>query len=219
MYGETIWNKLGLGQGSRNDTGREQATISGRYLSEYRQNDKMFDLVLSSPLIRARETAEIVCKIVFMDELKELDVGLLSVGKTEDEMRKDSFYDQYYEYIDKSKRAKDPIKYTTDFYDFDNTPMVEHYEVEIEEHLRKRFAKVFDFIKNVKESKILIVSHNGPITNGMGGYFNVLELHGNYKYGSNCHISFVTYEDNIFTLVYGPSTAHFKIYDKDYSKK
>ena len=38
----------------------------------------------------------------------------------------------------------------------------------------------------------------------------------NYKYGRNCHISYITY-DKKFNLIMAPNTLHFNIYNKDYS--
>lgn len=218
-----------------NDIGKEQAEISGKYLNEYRQLDKKFDQVLSSPLIRAKETAEIVCKIIgydidkiiYMDELKEVDAGLVSIGKTNDEMRKDPFYDKYFELEDKGMKLKDPIQGTINFW-LDEEELAKFYEIETYEHLKRRFKKVFDFIERSNKSKILIISHGGAITNGVGSFFNIRSLKGDYKYGSNCHITYIVYHDSkkfagpkgtraSLELMYGPSTAHFKIYGKDYS--
>ena len=58
-HGETEWNRLRKIQGVSdiplNDTGRAQAAALGDILSKHR-----FDLIVSSPLSRARETALIV---------------------------------------------------------------------------------------------------------------------------------------------------------------
>ena len=108
-HGETDWNVKGLCQGSRNDiplnkTGKEQAIKTGKYLKEYRQKDGKFDLVLCSPLIRTRETCELICnkigynisKVKYMDELKENDKGSVCIGKSHEELRKDKFYNDYF---------------------------------------------------------------------------------------------------------------------------
>lgn len=70
-HGETEWNRLGLGQGAENDielndTGRSQAMKLGNYLKNNRL-DKPFDIIISSPLKRALETAQIIAKIINFD--------------------------------------------------------------------------------------------------------------------------------------------------------
>ena len=56
-HGETDWNKEGRLQGRTdiplNDQGRYQAEQCGRYLAE-----SEWDLIISSPLLRAKQTAE-----------------------------------------------------------------------------------------------------------------------------------------------------------------
>jgi len=102
-HGETMWNINGLAQGSRNDvplniTGKEQSLLTGDYLNNHEQKYNNFDLVLCSPMIRARETANIICKkigyehnkIIYINELKEIDKGLISIGKSNNELKKDS---------------------------------------------------------------------------------------------------------------------------------
>ena len=79
-HGETDWNKEGRAQGSRsdtplNDTGRTQAKEAGKAL----KNEKI-DLVISSPQLRAKETAEIIARetgaeIMFDETLREMDYG------------------------------------------------------------------------------------------------------------------------------------------------
>lgn len=87
-HGETDWNLEGRLQGREdiplNEKGREQAAFSGRAL-----RDSNIRLVLTSPLSRARETAEIIAEIigvnhVFIEEgIIERDFGSLS-GQTYD---------------------------------------------------------------------------------------------------------------------------------------
>ena len=66
-HGETSRNKKGLGQGSRNDiklnkNGIKQANKTGKYLNKYRQIDTKFDLIMSSPMLRTKITAELIAK-------------------------------------------------------------------------------------------------------------------------------------------------------------
>jgi len=79
-HGETDWNKNGLLQGSSdfaklNNVGKKQAKALGKALLKFN-----VDIIYSSPLKRASETAEIINKIlkkeiVFDDALKERGWG------------------------------------------------------------------------------------------------------------------------------------------------
>ncbi|WP_210481439.1 histidine phosphatase family protein [Naasia sp. SYSU D00948] len=79
-HGQTDWNLARRIQGSSdiplNDTGREQAREAGRLLAEER-----WDAIVSSPLVRARETAEIIARELGIDtvelvpELRERHYG------------------------------------------------------------------------------------------------------------------------------------------------
>ena len=64
-HGETEWNRLrkiqGISDIPLNDTGRSQAAALGDILSKHR-----FDLIISSPLSRALETAQIVARRLAM---------------------------------------------------------------------------------------------------------------------------------------------------------
>ncbi|MCL6572738.1 MAG: histidine phosphatase family protein [Bacillus sp. (in: Bacteria)] len=78
-HGETDWNAIGRMQGRRdiplNSTGILQAEECGQYLKS-----SLWDLIITSPLKRARLTAEIINRtlnvpLVVMDELKEKSFG------------------------------------------------------------------------------------------------------------------------------------------------
>ena len=85
-HGQTDWNKIGRMQGHKdtelNDEGKNQAQI----LKEKLKGIK-FDKVFSSPLKRAKETAQIISEqeIVFDDRLKERWNGELE-GKIKTEI-------------------------------------------------------------------------------------------------------------------------------------
>jgi broad specificity phosphatase PhoE len=228
-HGETDWNKLGLGQGSRNDiplnnNGIKQAEITGKYFRDYRIDDKNFDLVLCSPMLRAKKTAEIICnkvgfdlnKIKFFDELVENDQGLISIGKTDEELKKDKFYDDYFKFREKVDKIKDPIESKMFF--MNNVSKVsaieKKYKLESKKKLMTRCKKIIDFIKKSKFKKILIVSHGGTVVNGfLCLLFNIIKIKGDYTYGSNCHITYVTQKKNKFNLITIPNTLHFAIYN------
>ena len=71
-HGETEWNAQGRLQGREdielNDSGRKQAHIIAAYLS-----GEPWDIVVSSPLKRAHETAQIIASILSVSEIKVED--------------------------------------------------------------------------------------------------------------------------------------------------
>jgi broad specificity phosphatase PhoE len=223
-HGETEWNKLKLGQGSRNDiplnkNGEKQAKITGKYLNKYRQKDKNFDLILSSPMLRTKKTAEIIAKeigykkeIIYMDELKEKDQGLISIGKTDVELRKDKFYDDLFNIIDKFEKIKDPIEKTLFIFNkLNSKKIIKKYERESEENITKRVKQILKYIESTKHNKILIISHGGLIQQINKIILNAHEVpYGDLTNGSNCHIT--TYEYNKkYKLIMAPNTEHFSI--------
>lgn len=88
-HGETDWNRKGLCMGNRNiplnETGRSQA-----YSVHQRIQDEPIDQIVSSPLMRALETARIVNQklgltLTILDALRECHIG--SAEETAFEMR------------------------------------------------------------------------------------------------------------------------------------
>jgi uncharacterized phosphatase len=71
-HGETDWNRERRIQGATNiplnDTGRDQASATGRLLSS-----RPWDAIITSPLARARETAEIIASTAGRPRLHTLD--------------------------------------------------------------------------------------------------------------------------------------------------
>jgi broad specificity phosphatase PhoE len=223
-HGETDWNVKSLCQGGRNDIplnklGKDQAKKTGKYLSEYRQKDSKFDLVLCSPLIRTRETCELICdkigydlsKVKYMDELKENDRGLVCIGKSHEELRKDKFYNDYFNTRNSIQKIKDPIEKTLNYEKIMKT-VENKYEIEKEENLRKRIYKIINFIKKTNKKKILIVTHTGYILYFLQYLFNIYRVQQSYSGTENCHITLLKYCNNKFNLQYGPSTEHFNLY-------
>ena len=231
-HGETMWNISGLAQGSRNDiplnmTGKEQSLITGDYLNNHEQKYNKFDLVICSPMIRAKETAEIICKkinydhnkIIYIEELKEIDKGLIGIGKSNNELKKDIFYNDYFSLVYLLNKIKDPAKYNINYeYVFNNLP--KKYEHETIDNLKKRCKKIINYIINTNKKKILIISHGDTIIYGiLSTIFNFSNINKNFLNGTNCHISYVTFNNKKFELIYGPSTQHFSLYNKKYFTK
>jgi len=222
-HGETDWNKKNLGQGSRNDIkmnkmGEKQAQKTGKYLNKFRQQDSKFDLIISSPMQRTKKTAEIIAKeigytkkIVYMDELKERDGGLVSIGKTMDELEKDPFYDKFFDFIKLYEQLKDPIEQA--LFDEKNKVLIskieKKYELESDEELTSRIKKVLKYIEASPFKKILVISHGGTINSINKYLLNTYDsIKGDMKNGSNCHITMYQYDNKKYKLVIPSNTLH-----------
>ena len=216
-HGQTNENSLGIWQGSEidsdlNELGRQQAKKSGKYLKKYRIKDKNFDCIISSPMKRAIETAEIIGKelkitkkIEIFDELIELGRGKMS-GLSKD--------DKYRQKIEKEiekkqKKIGDPIEY---IYEFDMDKYLNgkfNIGIESESNISKRSKKIIDFIESKKCKKILVVSHAGIIMNTIKSIFNLNYTPiGNLSNGKNCWISYIQNDGGIYRLVSPPDSTH-----------
>jgi broad specificity phosphatase PhoE len=216
-HGQTNENSLGIWQGSEidsdlNELGRQQAKKSGKYLKKYRIKDKNFDCIISSPMKRAIETAEIIGKelkitkkIEIFDELIELGRGKMS-GLSKDDKYRQKIENEIEK---KQKKIGDPIEY---IYEFDMDKYLnEKFNIGIETKLNisKRSKKIIDFIESKKCKKILVVSHAGIIMNTIKSIFNLNYTPiGNLSNGKNCWISYIQNDGGIYRLVSPPDSTH-----------
>ena len=138
-HGQTDWNVLKKVQGKAdielNATGKLQAYETAKQL----ENEKI-DLIISSPLKRAIQTAEIINEkrnvpIIVDERLSERDMGEFE-GKTTAEFDTDEFWDY--------TKNKQYIK---------------------AENIKDLFDRVYGFLDDIKEKykdkKVLLVSHGG----------------------------------------------------------
>ena len=144
-HGETDWNRDGRFQGQAdpplNEHGREQA----RQLAE-RLSVQRFAALYSSPLRRARETADIVAgrlglAVVPVDDLQEIDVGSWS-GFTRHEVQ-----------------SRFPAAYARWLAFTAGWDGGETYD----ELKRRVVAAVLGVARRHPDERILIVTHGGPI--------------------------------------------------------
>lgn len=146
-HGQTEMNKQKLYFGKLdpklNSLGLEQAKEAKKYLEEIK--DKItYDLIYSSPLNRAKETAEI-CNyldkdIIFDKSLEEIDFGIFE-GL--------SFSQILEKYPNEAKRMQEDWQ---------------EYNYETGESPKEMYSRAINFVKTLDFSKdILIVSHWGVI--------------------------------------------------------
>ena len=147
-HGKTDWNNQKLIQGS---TDLSLSDIGKNEILKFKNRiDKLdFDMCISSPLKRAKETAEIVvpsnCKILTDDRLKERYMGKLE-GTTVKNYDIQKFWNINYE--------KEDIGVETP-----------------KEILKRAHSFLEDIKKDYKDKNILIVSHSGLIK---GIHYNIV---------------------------------------------
>ena len=198
-HGETDWNKLHKRQGCENDihlnsTGREQASSVGDYLLN--TNIKA-DLIISSSMSRANETAQIIATkinyqlpILIIDNLKEVCHGKLG-GLTDNDIKTNPDFKKYGELEKIYYKEKDPIKQRELYYEH-NIILNKLYGSELNNVSRHRFKKALKEIYNRDEKNIIVVAHGGTIIQLLQIITNIYDMIlGNYKYGSNCHMTYI----------------------------
>lgn len=222
-HGETEWNKLKKTQGQEsdielNDAGRLQSEKTGIYLLNYRLITDNFDCIISSPLIRASETAQIIAsqlkfrnEILFFDNLKEVKKGIFS-GMTSTESNK--YNTALSEVNDYVNNMKDPIERTLAnelYFGKLLEDKVGETGIESNDELFARCDSIIEYLLNIPHKKIIVVSHSGLLHVLFQRMFHIYEVpYGNLDNGKNCWISFVKLTNGIFTMVTPPNTKHFE---------
>lgn len=171
-HGQTNWNKEGRIQGKTdielNEEGIKQAKEARKILENYN-----IDLIVASPLKRARKTAEIINEtknvpIMFDKALEERGLGEFE-GKIREEI--------YDETLDSEILANYSV----------------NKEYKGVETIRSLCDRVWGLIEELKkdytEKNILLVTHGG-VTRAINGYFNGTNENGILEdlYLHNCEI-------------------------------
>lgn len=161
-HGETEWNKVERQQGHLNSNLTEKGKLQAKAIGDCLLNYKI-DLFYSSDLGRARETAQIISKIIKLEfttdnRLRERNLGILQ-GITKSEFKK---------------------LYPDDWSKFnENDP---DYEMPKGESIRQRYERAINCVENLSENSkgrtILLVSHGGIL---MSLIYKALNLPLNQK--------------------------------------
>jgi broad specificity phosphatase PhoE len=228
-HGETDWNKQHKRQGCEfdielNTNGEKQAILAGNYLHNYRINDKPFDLIISSGMIRANKTAEIIAEkinyknsIHIIKNLKEKCHGTLS-GLSNDKIKSDPKFKKYNELNNELKKEKDPIKKIELQYDF-NIIFNKLYNEELYSKFRHRAKKALLEIYNRKEEKIIVISHSATIQQILQIITNI-DDYIPMPHNSNCQMSYIQVFTKIINnkikrkikIIKLSTTAHIRTY-------
>ena len=167
-HGQTDWNLAGKVQGQTdielNETGMEQAKIAGEKLL----NEKI-DVIISSPLKRAKKTAEIIRGNRDIPILIDSGITERSFGESEGKTREEFDFDEIWNYK-LNKQYKDA------------------------ESVGDLFTRVQEFLDKIKkeyeDKTVLIVTHGGvtvPIRATLEGIPNGMEVLRNLGI-ENCEI-------------------------------
>ena len=169
-HGKTQLNKEGKYNGTFDEDIIEEGLEQAREASKIISNLDI-DLIICSPLLRARHTCEIInvnnVPVIYDDRIKERECGTLTCENLGD-------------------------FYKTDYWNYYSKIKVEG--LESIQHLFNRVKQFLDEIKEkYKDKNILIVTHGG-VARGIYFYFNRIPQNGMLeKFGSNnCGIR--TYE-------------------------
>lgn len=188
-HGETLWNQEKRLQGrtdiALNENGRDVARKTGEALMGTR-----IDLIYSSPLMRARETAELIrngrdIEIRTDDRLKELCFGRYEGQDFSKLIRDDSLTFRYF--------FKQPELYVP---------------AEDAETLEQLIARAGDFMQEAIEpladqlERVMIVAH-GALNKGIMSY---IKGHGTDAFWSgglqkNCNVIIVDYSEHVYTVL------------------
>ena len=146
-HGQTNWNLLGKIQGRTdielNDTGRAQAEETGNLM----KNNKI-DLIITSPLKRAKETAEIINKNFNVEILEDVRLMERGFGKSEG--------------LTKTERSELKTIYPEVEYIWDYNKNVDFNEIEKMQEFCNRIYEFLDEItEKYKGKNILLVTHGG----------------------------------------------------------
>lgn len=184
-HGETEWNKLGKYQGCSDIALAEDGLIQAEKLSKHINGD--FDYIYSSPLIRAKKTAEIIAKNtdktpVIVDNLREINFGKWE-GLTSSEIM--------------SNYKKEYIKWKTD----DKEAPLCGGDLSLKKVCIRAEDAILSIVKEHPHKRTVIVAHGGIIKAGLTGLFdwNLTMYHKVLL--SNTSVCKLIFDDNLSPII------------------
>lgn len=148
-HGQTQWNVLGKVQGKADIELNENGILQAEETGEILKNENI-DLIICSPLKRAKQTAEIINKNRNVPIIYDEDIIERDFGEFEGVNKKDFDFEGYWSYKQNKQYQK-------------------------AENIRVFFARVYKFLDKIKveynDKRILIVAHGG-ISIPVNCYFN-----------------------------------------------
>lgn len=213
--GETDFNNETLIQPDNtplNQNGIEQAKKTGKYLNN--RKDKI-DFILSSPLERSKQTAEIIAKeinytstIAYDPNLSDVKINdkYKNLTKSEFEALKDS--NENVKKFYKFKERKDNIACPIEKNEFilKNSFNNDIYENDVE--IKERIKKVMDTVITLNVKNIVIVTHNKIIKLLIKTILKILSDDIIIDDKLNCSITCFVHTEGDFYLLSNESNKH-----------
>jgi broad specificity phosphatase PhoE len=213
--GETNFNKENLIQPDDtqlNTNGKEQATKTGKYLNN-RKNK--IDFILSSPLERCKETAEIIAKevgytdqISYDPNLSDITINNKYKNLTKTEFKNLENTDENVKNFYKFKKTKDNIlcPIEKDEFILKNSFSNDIYENEVE--IKERIKKVIDTIITLNVKNVVIITHDKIIKLLIKTILKILSDDIIINEKLNCSITYFVHTDGDFYLLSKESNKH-----------
>ncbi len=175
-HGETNWNKEKIIQGSENDEPLNEVGLNqARELAEF-FSEKKLDLIISSPLKRARQTSNIVAK------RKNLNV-----------ICDKNFAEIYYGDWSGKKSSEIPVLFPKEWENFLKNP--ETFSFKNGESIQSLYNRTVYAFENLDKSKtILVVTHTNPIRMIIAYVLSITVLNAYKLHFENCAISKLSYK-------------------------
>ena len=195
-----------------NLNGIEQAKKTGKYLNS--RKDKI-DFILSSPLERSKQTAEIIAKEVNYTEKISYDPNLSDIkindkykNLTKTEFKNLENTDENVKKFYKFKEKRDNITCPIEKNEFilKNSFSNDIYENEVE--IKERIKKVMDTIITLNVKNVVIITHDKIIKLLIKTILKILSNDIIINDKLNCSITYFVHTDGDFYLLTNESNKH-----------
>lgn len=203
-----------------NNNGKTQSIDTGIYL----KNRDPIDIIISSPTLRSKQTAELIAKqigyklndIIYENKLEEINVNKkyenLKISEFDQLKYKDESVTNFFKFHERKSKITNPIEYNEYVIKYESDKKNDVYEDP--KLVSTRIQEFIEGLKNLPSKNILIITHGGIIK-----WFNKI-LMNNIGYDefngklinnkSNCAITSYLYQENTFYLVSAQSNYHLK---------
>jgi len=213
--GETDFNNETLIQPDNtplNQNGIEQAKKTGKYLNN--RKDKI-DFILSSPLERSKQTAEIIAKeinytspIAYDQNLSDIKINDKYKNLTKSEFKNLEDTDENVKKFYKFKEKRDNIECPIEKNEFILKNSFDNNIYESEVNVKERITKVIQTIINLNAKNIVIITHNKIIKLLIKIILNILSDDIIIDNKLTCSITYFVYTEGNFYLFSNESNKH-----------